>query len=76
MRRGVYCVRVDVDYGHEPSVGGLCQDGTLHFDVTEKYRTLSDEYFALRLNKVEAGFTAPTTTCNTHRHRTVIAQLG
>lgn len=35
-----------------------------------------DEYFALNIGQalVEAGFTAPTITCNTPRHRTLIAQ--
>ncbi len=35
-----------------------------------------DEYFALDIEQalVEAGFTAPTVTCNSPRHRTVIAQ--
>lgn len=37
-----------------------------------------DEYFALDIEQalVEAGFTAPVITCNTPRHRTVIAQFG
>ena len=36
-----------------------------------------DEYFALNIEQtlVEAGFTAPTITCNTSRHRTIIAQV-
>ena len=36
-----------------------------------------DEYFALDIEQalVEAGFTAPTITCNTSRHRTIVAQL-
>ena len=36
-----------------------------------------DEYFALDIEQtlVEAGFTAPTITCNTPRHRTIIAQV-
>lgn len=36
-----------------------------------------DEYFALDIKQAltEAGFTAPTITCNSPRHRTVIAQL-
>ena len=36
-----------------------------------------DEYFALDIEQtlVEAGFTAPTITCNTSRHRTIIAQV-
>lgn len=36
-----------------------------------------DEYFALDIEQalVEAGFTAPTITCNSPRHRTIIAQL-
>lgn len=35
-----------------------------------------DEYFALDIKQAltEVGFTAPTITCNTPRHRTVIAQ--
>ncbi|MBD1929371.1 class I SAM-dependent methyltransferase [Trichocoleus sp. FACHB-90] len=35
-----------------------------------------DEYFALDIEQalVEAGFAAPTITCNTPRHRTVISQ--
>jgi ubiquinone/menaquinone biosynthesis C-methylase UbiE len=37
-----------------------------------------DEYFALDIEQalVEAGFTAPTITCNSPRHRTVIAQVA
>lgn len=37
-----------------------------------------DEYFALDIEQalVEAGFTTPTITCNSPRHRTIIAQLG
>lgn len=37
-----------------------------------------DEYFALDIEKalVEAGFQTPTITCNSPRHRTVIAQVG
>ncbi len=37
-----------------------------------------DEYFGLDIEQalVEAGFRAPTITCNTHRHRTIIAQVG
>ncbi len=37
-----------------------------------------DEYFALDIEQalVEAGFTAPTITCNSPRHRTIIARLG
>jgi len=37
-----------------------------------------DDYFALDIQQalVEAGFTNPTITCNTPRHRTVIAQLS
>ncbi len=37
-----------------------------------------DEYFGLDIEQalVEAGFTAPTITCNSPRHRTIIARLG
>lgn len=37
-----------------------------------------DEYFTLDIEQalVEAGFSAPTITCNSPRHRTVVAQLG
>ncbi|MEH1908295.1 MAG: class I SAM-dependent methyltransferase [Nostoc sp.] len=37
-----------------------------------------DEYFALDIEQaiVEAGFQAPTITNNTHRHRTIIAQVS
>lgn len=37
-----------------------------------------DEYFTLDIEQalVEDGFAPPTITCNTHRHRTIIAQLG
>ncbi|MEH2139795.1 class I SAM-dependent methyltransferase [Nostoc sp.] len=37
-----------------------------------------DEYFALDIEQaiVEAGFQTPTITSNTHRHRTVIAQVS
>jgi len=37
-----------------------------------------DEYFALDIEQfiVEAGFMTPTITCNTHRHRTAIAQVA
>ncbi len=37
-----------------------------------------DEYFALDIEQaiVEAGFQTPTITNNTHRHRTVIAQVS
>jgi len=37
-----------------------------------------DEYFTLDIEQalVEAGFTAPTITCNSPRHRTVIAQVA
>lgn len=36
-----------------------------------------DEYFSLDVvgTLVDAGFTAPTITCNTSRHRTIVAQL-
>lgn len=36
-----------------------------------------DEYFTLDIEQalVEAGFAPPTITCNSPRHRTVIAQL-
>ena len=36
-----------------------------------------DEYFSLDMvgALVDAGFTAPTITCNTSRHRTIITQL-
>jgi ubiquinone/menaquinone biosynthesis C-methylase UbiE len=36
-----------------------------------------DEYFALDIEQalIDAGFQAPTITSNTHRHRTVIAQV-
>jgi len=45
------------------------------FKSTEPYL---DEYFALDIEQalVEAGFMAPTITCNSPRHRTIIAQLG
>jgi hypothetical protein len=35
-----------------------------------------DEYFALDVESaiVEAGFSQPTITCNTPRHRTIVAQ--
>ncbi len=37
-----------------------------------------DEYFALDIEQalVEAGFAPPTITCNTHRHRTIIARVA
>lgn len=37
-----------------------------------------DEYFTLDIEQalVEVGFTAPTITCNSPRHRTLITQRG
>lgn len=45
------------------------------FKSTEPYL---DEYFTLDIEQalVEAGFKAPTITCNSPRHRTLVAQLG